>query len=302
MELKLDSTLVAAITKLAPELGLSPEDLALGVLRSGLGLYAGRAGRGGLPPVRKIRDLSLAPLLPGLSLVVACDSDGGIGPKEHDHVKVTAYHIGRFGTRVPLMEFLSAGAEPLLVVDTLSVEMDPTGREIIQGVADEAAAAGLDPSSMITGSTEDNVPTTATGIGVTVIGLARDADLRPGRARAGDLVVCVGTPKSGPEDIITLEDGDIMDLPSIRVLTGLSYVGDILPVGSHGVGYEANEMARLAGLTFVPDPDPRIRLTKSGGPGTCALVSLAPEHRNSLLADAPRPCYLVGRLEHGRHE
>lgn len=294
MELRLDSTLAAAIQRLSPELGLSPEELALGILRSGLGLYA---GRGGLPPVRKIRDLSLVSLLPGLSLVIACDSDGGIGPKEHDQVKVTGYHIGRFGTRVPLMEFLSAGAEPLLVVDTLSVEMNPTGREIIQGVADEAATAGLDPSSMLTGSTEDNVPTTGTGIGVTVIGIARNADLRPGRAKPGDLVVCVGTPKSGPEDIITLEDDDIMDLPSVRVLTGLSYVGDILPVGSHGVGYEAAEMARLAGLTFIPDPDPRIRLTKSGGPGTCVLVSLAPEHLDSLLAAAPRPCYRVGRLE-----
>ena len=38
----------------------------------------------------------------------------------------------------------------------------------------------------------------ATGVGIVALGLVADAHFRPGRARSGDLVICVGVPKSAP--------------------------------------------------------------------------------------------------------
>ena len=59
-----------------------------------------RRGRGEFPS-RQVRDLTVLDLGNGFSLVVAVDSDGGIGPREHDVVPVTDYVLGRFAMRVP---------------------------------------------------------------------------------------------------------------------------------------------------------------------------------------------------------
>ncbi|UTW69818.1 hypothetical protein KHA80_02285 [Anaerobacillus sp. HL2] len=63
-------------------------------------------------------------------LVIACDSSGAIGPKELDVVKVDANIVGRFISRVVLMEIISVGAKPITLIDTLSVEMNPTGLKL----------------------------------------------------------------------------------------------------------------------------------------------------------------------------
>ena len=84
--------------------------------------------------VRKVRDLLLLELTPEMEMVIACDSDGGIGPKEKDLVQVPGEVLGHFAARVPLMEILASGAVPALVVNTLAVEMEPTGSTIISGM------------------------------------------------------------------------------------------------------------------------------------------------------------------------
>ncbi|WP_227764344.1 AIR synthase related protein [Zhaonella formicivorans] len=261
-----------------------------------LGSYC-RLLSGEVKQAKKVRDLSLYPLLPGIALVIACDSDGGIGPKEHDLVRISAYELGRFGTRVPLLELLAAGAKPFLVVDTLTVEMEPTGKEIIAGVADEVRAAGLDPAMALTGSTEDNVPTTSTGMGVTAIGVVREADLRAGKSLPRDMVVCVGVRKSGPEDQIISADPEIMDLPAMVRINSLPCVHDVLPVGSRGIFYEAQQLARSAGLAFCPDPYFPLDGNKSGGPGSCVLVTLSAENYELLHKISAKPCFVVGRLD-----
>ncbi|HEB85000.1 MAG TPA: hypothetical protein ENI92_08385 [Bacteroidetes bacterium] len=246
---------------------------------------------------RTLRDLLLTELVPPMLLVVSSDSDGGIGPKQHDAFACPAYVLGRFGVRVPLMECIAAGAVPLLVVDVLSVEMIPTGEEIIRGVRDEVTQAGLDGSSVITGSTEDNVPTVQTGMGVVVIGLAEEGDLRPGSSRAGDQVVCIGLPKSAPEDDVRVDDPGIADVDCVRRLAGIDHVHDILPVGSHGVEYEFREMARTAGLAGVLRGSPPFDLGKSGGPSTCVLASLPADRVDSLRSRLRQPVHIIGELK-----
>ncbi len=238
----------------------SPEEVARAILRR---------------RVERRRDLTLVRLAGPYYLVIACDSDGGIGPKPHDTVKVPGYLVGRFAARVPLMEMLASGARPLVLADALSVELEPTGKEIIEGVRFEAGLAGIEGEGAVTGSTEDNVPTVATGIGVTAIGLAEEHQLRAGTAAPDDIIAAVGVPKSAPQDAIMVDDPEIADVPTVMKLAEMAMVHDILPVGSKGIGYEAHQMAASAGLGVVLTADPGLNTRKSAGPATCVLVSVA---------------------------
>lgn len=154
----------------------------------------------------KVRDLSVIDLDGNTLLVIACDSDGGIGPKELDTVSCSGYVLGRLAARVPLLEMLASGARPILMVNCLAVEMHPSGKEIISGIRKEAAEAGLDPVRGIAGSTEDNVPTRQTGVGVVALGVVSQRALRPGSSQIGDLVYRLGVPKSAPRYRVTPDD------------------------------------------------------------------------------------------------
>lgn len=244
----------------------------------------------------KRRDLTLVRLAGQFYLVVACDSDGGIGPKPHDTVAASPHLLGRLAARVPLMEMVASGACPLVLVDTLSVEMEPTGKDIIEGVRFEAGLAGIAGEGAVTGSTEDNVPTVATGIGVTVIGLAEERLLRPGTAAPGDVVACVGVPKSAPADRVNLDDPEIADIPQVLALLRLPFVRDILPVGSRGIANEAGQMAASAGLAFDLAGGNGLDVRKSAGPSTCVLVSVPEASFDALRGAVSRPVTLVGRL------
>lgn len=136
-------------------------------------------------------------------LVLACDSIGGIGPKPADSVSVDARTVAHFGVRVPLLEVLCSGARPIALVNALCVERDPTGQEMIDEIEILAAQAGI-PADAVTGSTEENAPTSATGLGITVIG-ALSQDLP--KAQPGDVVICAGLPIAAPD--FTLIDLDM---------------------------------------------------------------------------------------------
>ena len=230
-------------------------------------------------------------------LAVACDSLGAIGPKAHDVLHVPGYVVGRFACRVPLMELIAVGAEPLLVVCALCVEPEPAGAEIMAGVRDEVEAAGLDPAAAITGSTEKNMPTAQTGVGVTALGvLPTPATLRWGRGRPGDVVVAVGRPKVGAA--VTLDDAELADIPTLRLALAHPACGDAVPVGSRGIAAEAEDLARRSNCSFVASTDAPIDLAISAGPATCFLVTVAEAGLPALddLAAAGRPWAAVGRL------
>ncbi len=220
------------------------------------------------------RDLSLIALNSTQSLVIACDSLGGIGPKEADTVKVPGYVVGRFGARVPLMEVLSVRAAPVALVDTLSVELEPTGRDIQRGIAAELSSAGLDPGLIVNGSSEKNVPTIQTGVGITVLGLGDSGGLLIGRARRGDAIACFGQPKVGQE--VALNDPTICHPGTVMALTANPSVREVVPVGSRGIRAEAEAIAEGYNLQVrwwpVPDPDRSLDLEKSAGPSTVVLA------------------------------
>lgn len=234
---------------------------------------------------RAVRDL-LVLGSPYQGLVVACDSVGGIGPKPADSVAVPAATTAHFAARVPILEVMCAGADPIVVVNTLCVERDPQGLEMIAAVRQLAAQAGVPPES-VTGSTEDNVPTQATGIGVTVIGrLGRDG-LRAGQARAGDVVLCAGLPRSAPHDDVYPGHPDQVAVEDVRSALASGLVRDALPVGSKGLGWEAPQLATSAGLEVRWRKEQPVDVERSGGPSSCVLLACAPAHQVALREHFP---------------
>ena len=259
-------------------------------------LYAqAKRGDGGFT-CEPVRDLTKIDLGNEFSMVVAVDSDGGIGSRANDLVKVPEYVLGRFAVRVPLMEILSCGAIPIAAFDMLTVPMDELGKEIIRGVRDELAEARLGADFPLSGSTEDNVPVRSTGVATAVLGLVHQDDFRPGSSRAGDRVLCVSLPKSAPDEEISLDDQQIVRVSHIAKLLRMEGVHDLLPVGSRGVSYEARELAGSAGLEFVATRDPRLDVDKSAGPSTCALLSVSAEESGSVARELSVPVTETGTL------
>lgn len=224
--------------------------------------------------VRRVRDLTVLDLADG-SLVIACDSVGGIGPKPHDTFPISADTTAHFATRVPLLEVLCSGATPTLIVNTLCVEADPQGAEMIAAVVALAAEVGLE-SDRVTGTTEDNVATVATGIGVTVLGEAAHDAFRPGTSQPGDVVVCLGMPRSAPRDRLYLGHPDLVQIADVRALLDTGVVHDALPVGSKGLVWEVPQLVGSAGLV-VRWRAHDVPIDRSGGPSTCVLVSCRPD-------------------------
>lgn len=239
------------------------------------------------------RDLTLIDLPGGGRLVIACDAAGAVGPKECDAVQVPGYVTGRFTARVPLMELIAAGAVPIHLVNNTCVEPEPTGLEILRGIREEAALAGLGPDQ-INGSFEKNLPTVQTAVGVTAIGfMPAHQPLR--RAQRGDLVVAIGRPKVGPE--VRLEDPEIPDIPLVQRLAGDRLLHDLLPVGSRGIGPEVADLAASAGLEADWAPtEPGWDLTRTAGPSTCLLAALAPRGLPGLALTLAHPWAVVAQL------
>lgn len=255
-----------------------------------------KSRRSDLGRIHSVRDLTRIQLDQHYSLIVAVDSDGGIGPMEADTVYCPAYDLGRLAIRVPLLEILCSGAIPLAAYDMLTMKMEGIGAEIVRGIRDELKLAGYGEDFHLSGSTEDNVPTRMTGVGTTIIGLVRANEFRPGSSQPDDSVVCLGLPKSAPEDRVRTDDPEIIQQTDLEVVLGISGVHDILPVGSHGIGYEAEAMAKDAGLHFIRDVHCPLSFQKSAGPSTCVIASCQNSVVEKLSGIIHAPVTLLGKM------
>lgn len=244
--------------------------------------------------IRRIRDL----LILADELVIATDSIGGIGPKPADTVKADARTVAHFALRVPLLEVICSGATPIAVIDDLCVELEPTGRQMIDEIRRLSAEAGI-PSDAITGSTEDNVLTQATGIGVTVLGRLGPGGLLSGGSRPGDLVLCAGLPLSAPRDDIRIGHPGQVTVAAVSAALASGLVHDALPVGSKGLAWEVPQLAESAGLTVEWHHQDTVSRTDSAGPASCVLFSCDPHDAAALTTrlGAETPMATVARLQ-----
>lgn len=246
--------------------------------------------------VEKIRDLSVLNLIGDISLIVACDSNASNGEKINDTHKNVYLETAVSALKVPLMEVLATGAMPLIIANNLCVEIDPHGKRIIEIMKIELENAGLWDYVQLTGSTEDNMVTTQTGIGVTVIGIVSKDNFKVGKTQAGDVVMCVGLPQSGIEKPYSERDYNVAKISTVKKLRELAYVHEILPIGSKGALYEANELAKTCGKKFKQYDDCEIDLLTSAGSSTAVLVSVEQDNIEKLIEDVDIPVYKIGEI------
>lgn len=244
--------------------------------------------------VRKIRDLTLITLDEKRTMVIACDSCGGVGMKEGDELKVPPFFVGKFAARVPLLEVMCTGAEVVTITDTVSNEMEPTGAEIISGIKEELMAAGI-KDIVLTGSTEENFKTSVTALGTTVVGLVNTNELKVNNIKTDALLISIGLPKVGGQ-INFVKDDEIVDYPSIKNLLKADFVYEIVPVGSKGIAYEAEQLAINNKLRLKLDKNIIVDINKSGGPATCVIAAI---DRSSIdkISETISNINIIGYLE-----
>ncbi|SDJ80790.1 AIR synthase related protein [Natronincola ferrireducens] len=244
--------------------------------------------------VRNFRDLTLINHDPQKFMVIACDSCGSVGSKEEDIVKVPPEVVGYYTTRVAVMEVLSVGAQILTVINTLSVEMEPTGRQIITGIQRLLKEGGIE-AVCLNGSTEENFKTLQTAMGVTVIGEVEKPKAKINTSKKGDLVVVIGVPKVGEEITIPF-DNEICSVKDLQTLLTMKEAREIYTVGSKGIMYEANFLAHENHCRFQAAEDVKIDLKKSAGPATVILFTIEPENLPYIEEKIQKPCRVIGKL------
>lgn len=241
-------------------------------------------------------DVTLMKLPTGLILSLSYTSSGGIGPKPMDKIKVDGFTLGRFMTRVALMDTISINSWPKLIIATLSVEMNPTGIEILRGIKSEAKKVGMDPDQSISMNTEENISTDQTGLGVTAVGLVHEDELRMGRTQPNDALVLIGEPKVGDEVIQAEKEGKIADLHDLVRLTQLDFIHDVIPVDTQGIAYEARMIAHMVGRQVEFYNNIKIDLEKPAGPATAVLTTMDEAQIEKLTRMTRKPITIVGKV------
>jgi hypothetical protein len=244
--------------------------------------------------LRKVRDLSLIDLDNKTTLVIACDSCGAIGMKEGDSLKVPPFYVGKFTARVALFEVLCTGAQVVAITNNVCNEMEPTGIQVIKGIREELADAGIE-EAMLTGSTEENFKTISTAVGITVIGTIAHNSLKVNAVLNEAVIVSIGLPKVG-DQINYVKDEEIVSYFQIKSLLKLKEVYEIVPVGSRGIAYECDQMAAYNNLKMCFEEKRNIDVFKSSGPATCVIAAVKPDFVSQICSIISN-VNVIGRLE-----
>ncbi len=244
----------------------------------------------------KYRDLDLIQVDEDQFLAIACDSCGGIGSKPLDTVHAPAQIVARLTVRVVLMELLSSGAVPIALTAAICSEPDPTGEALLEGIRAALAEAGW-PELPLTISTEKNIPTQQTGLGMTAVGRLRKEVFESRKSKIGCRVYAAGLPKVGQE--LADDQSQIADFTTLRQLLNAPEVVEIWPVGSRGILAEGQDLAVTAGgrLQLSPDCASALDLYKSAGTCTTLLFTCPPGTEPLELPLINVPCFEIGFIE-----
>lgn len=240
--------------------------------------------------IKQIRDITIINFDENTYLGIACDSCGGIGYKEHDLVKaspqLTAYHTGK----VVLAELMSMGFTPFILADGLAVEMNDTGKQLIEGF--NQALSKLSFKVHLTGSTEENIKTVQTSMGVTCIGLCNKDNLKFNRTKGGDLCLLAGLPMVGNE--VVNKPDKILDVDDFEKLFNCPLIKEMLPVGSRGIESELNDLLKSNGLEFKYEDDHKLDLKKSGGPSCSCIITVGKDDLEEVRNIIDKPITIIG--------
>lgn len=243
----------------------------------------------------KYRDLNLVSWDEESYLVISCDSAGGIGSKEGDVIKTEPKIVGYYTAQVALMEMLSIGVYPFFLSNTLSVEMNPTGMEILQGIKEALDVLDLGEKVEITGTTEENIHSISTGVGITLMGRILKKDFKSPKTYDEDLAVVVGIPVVG-EAVLQEDISKMFNLKALGRIMGKDYIQEIIPAGSRGIAHEITQLEKRENLVFRRNGKEKLNLSASAGPATCALITLKKNDLEKLEKDLEMPFLLIGEF------
>lgn len=239
----------------------------------------------------RYRDLDLIPIDQESALAIACDSCGGIGLKTCDTVQAPPQVVGRLTARVVLIEILSSGAIPIALTAAICSEPNPTGDALLDGIRQSMEEAGF-PNLPLTISTEKNVPTRQTALGMTAIGMLQNKTSEARRSKPGCHVYAAGIPKVGQE--LAEDESQIADFITLRQLLDSSDVIEIWPVGSRGILAEGNDLAAAAGGRLELNLDRNLPIDLHKSAGTCTTLIFTSNHNSLDLTQFNVPCYVIG--------
>jgi hypothetical protein len=247
----------------------------------------------------KLGDLIIMKLKNGQAIIMANTSSGGIGPKQEDVVKLNGKVLGRLMARTVLIKVLSSGALPIALIANLSVEFIPTGSTIFQGIREEAYK--VKAMEILNGHTEENITTKQTGIGVTVLGISNEKELKMGRSVKNDLIVALGEPKVGYEVINALNgsaNNSIIMVEDVLKLSQMAFVHEIIPVGHGGIKEGLKMMHNIEGYRYKIEECLEVDIEKSAGPSTVVLVTLDEKEKGieKVKKTIKKPFHVVGRI------
>lgn len=243
--------------------------------------------------IKQIRDLTVIDFDENRYLGIACDSCGGIGLKEHDVVKaspeLTAYHTGK----VVLAELMSMGFTPMIMADGLAVEMDDTGRRLIEGF-NQVLSRLKTTKVHLTGSTEENIKTVQTSMGVTCIGICEKNKLKYKKTEKGDICILAGLPLVG-NDVVNNPD-KILDIDDFEKLYLCDYIKEMLPVGSRGTSAELKDLCEYNNLTFKFEEKIYVDLNHSGGPSCSCIITADEKYVDIIKSLVNKPIEILGKF------
>lgn len=234
------------------------------------------------------RDVDFIKLNDNQYMVVACDSCGAIGLKPNDIIKVPYNITGKYTSRVCLMEVLSVGAKLISLTVNVCNEPSPTGEEILKGIKDELSEAKLDIPLTI--STEKNMKTSMTALGVTAIGVVNKDAILVNKISCGDYIYTLGIPSIGNE---VLENQELIsDIKTINALLTQESIKEIIPVGSSGITGELDMLCESQNINIQLTDDLQIDIDKSAGPCTAIIVI----SKDELINTYDVPVNLIGKI------
>ncbi|MCY3035446.1 hypothetical protein [Aerococcus sp. Group 2] len=227
-------------------------------------------------------------------LVFACDSSASIGEKANDQLASPNPLTAQTALRVPLIELRAVNAEPVLAFYLVNNEMNPTGLAYQEGFQAELDRAGF-PHIQVNGSTEENMLTTMSALGIVLMGKAQNAKgLWIRRVVSGDRVFQLKRPRCGQavldemDKLVSYQDID-------RLLSRPDLVHEICPIGSKGALNEAGQVADCNQLSFKANPQVEgLSIHQdSAGPAT-ALVVVGTDQLGSFLKEHFDEVYDLG--------
>lgn len=236
----------------------------------------------------KYRDLTLRKFSQDETLVIACDSYGGVGNLPMDHVQVEPEVVGYYTALLCLKECASIQAEPICLVNLVSASFEPTGKGILRGIRQALEEAGL-PQLPVNGSSEENFAVQQTGGGMTLLAKLK-GEFTPPKFMAGDLLYLLGEPSVGDEVIRNQQS--LLTLETIKTMAQLDACIEIVPLGSGGFATEVKRY-RDMGLTVAITPETE-KFNRSAGPATAAIAVM----REPLTErESGIPIRWIGRIE-----